>query len=631
MSVPSVRAALLGAVLLAPGAAAQHRPDAATDSSVFRPLDLPTPNQYRSASGAPGPRYWQQRADYRIEATLDTAQEVLSGRVVITYRNHSPDTLRHVWLQLDQNLYRPGSLGSFQNPGGSRWGARDFAGGIDLSEVRVGLARVRPYLWDTLMRLDLPRPLPPRGSVVLSMDWRFRIPEHGSDRMGRQGDLYQIAQWFPRMAVYDDVRGWNTQPYLGQGEFYREFGDYEVAITVPAGFVVAATGTLRNPVEVLTPTQRARLARAARDTAQVAIIGPDEAGRPVSRPRTDGTLTWRFRADSVPDFAWAASPRFRWDSESWNGVRCHAFYAPEAAAWRTAADMTCFAIREFSTRWLPYPWPQATSVAGPVGGMEYPMLVMVHAGGDERSVFGTIAHEQGHGWFPMIVHSQERLFPWMDEGLNTFIDGWADDARYPGTDSKAFYREQVERFRQQPGGVVPLMLPADRIPRALLGITAYRKPAYALHLLRDEVLGPEAFDRGLREYVRRWAFRHPMPADFFRTMEDVSGRDLGWFWRGWFYGTEPLDLAVEAVSSAPMEPSGYTVSVRIAARTGVVMPVTLRLTLAGGERRDIRLPETIWYGGSRYLYSIDLPERVVRAELDPLDRLPDRDRSNNAR
>lgn len=628
------RAALLcaAAASFALPAAGQHGPEAATDSSVFRPLDLPTPNQYRSASGAPGPRYWQQRADYRIEAVLDTAAEVLSGRVAITYRNNSPDTLRHVWLQLDQNLYRPGSLGSFQNPSDSRWGARDFQGGIDLSDVRVGATLVRPYIWDTMMRLDLPRPLAPASSITLGMQWRFRVPEHGSDRMARQGELYEIAQWFPRMAVYDDVRGWNTHPYLGQGEFYREFGAYQVSITVPAGFIVAATGTLQNPLEVLTAEQRRRLARAARDTAQVAIIGPDEVGTAASRPRTDGTLTWRFAADSVPDFAWAASPRFRWDSESWDGVQCHAYYAPDAAAWVTAADMTCFSIREFSGRWMRYPWPQATSVAGPVGGMEYPMFVMVHAGGDERSVFGTIAHEHGHEWFPMIVHSQERLFPWMDEGFNTFIDSWANDSRHPGTDSKAYYREQVERFRDQEGGVVPLMLPADRIPRPLLGITAYRKPAYALHLLRDEVLGPEAFDRAFREYTRRWAFRHPMPADFFRTMEDVSGRDLGWFWRGWFYGSEALDLAVESVASAPMSGAqGYTATVRIAARTGVVMPVTLRLRLADGQMRDVRLPESVWYGGSRYTFSMIVPQRVVRAELDPLDRLPDRDRSNNAR
>jgi len=625
-------AATAAALLLPAAALAQHRPDVSADSSVFRPLDLPTPNQYRSASGAPGPRYWQQRADYRIQAELDTAAEVLSGSQTITYRNNSPDTLRHVWLQLDQNLYRPGSLGSFQNPADSRWGARSFQGGIDLSDVRVGTTAVRPYIWDTLMRLDLPRPLAPGGSIVIGMSWRFRIPEYGSDRMAREGDLYEMAQWFPRMAVYDDVRGWNTQPYLGQGEFYREFGDYDVSITVPAGFVVAATGTLQNPVEVLTAEQRARLARAARDTGQVAIIGPDEVGRPSSRPRATGTLTWRFEADSVPDFAWAASPRFRWDSESWAGVQCHAFYQPDATAWITAADMTCFAIREFSTRWFRYPWPQATSVAGPVGGMEYPMLVMVHAAGDERSVFATIAHEQGHEWYPMVVHNQERLHAWMDEGFNTFIDTWANDSRYPGTDSRAFYRQQVERFRDQAGGVVPLMLPADRVPRDLIGITAYRKPAYALHLLRDEVLGPEAFDRAFREYTRRWAFRHPMPADFFRTMEDVSGRDLSWFWRGWFSGSEPLDLAVEVAATSPIDGGrAHTASVRIAARTGVVMPVTLRLVMTNGQVRDVRLPESVWYGGSRYVYTVVLPAPLARAELDPLDRLPDRDRSNNVR
>ena len=622
---------LLGAAALAVAAAApaaaQSMAGAGTDSSVFRPLELPTANVYRTASGAPGPRYWQQRADYRIEASLDTAAEVLSGSQTITYRNNSPDTLRSVWLQVDQNLYRPGSLGSFQNPSDSRWGARDFAGGMELSNVRAGGAAVTPYIFDTMARLDLATPLAPGASTTLSLSWRFRIPEYGSDRLARQGDLYEIAQWYPRMAVYDDVRGWNTQPYLGQGEFYREFGDYDVSLTVPASYVLGATGTLQNPLEVLTAAQRERLARAARDTAQIAIISAAEVGTAATRPRTTGTLTWRFQARNVPDFAWAASPRFRWDSESTRGVQCHAFYQPDATAWTTAADMTCFSIREFSDRWFPYPWPQATSVAGPVGGMEYPMFVMVHASGDERSVFGTIAHEHGHEWFPMIVHSNERLFAWMDEGFNTFIDTWANDRRFPGTDTRTQYRQQVERFRDS-SRVVPLMLPADRIPRTLLGITAYRKPAYALHLLRDEVLGPEAFDRGFREYIRRWSYKHPMPADFFRTMEDVSGRKLDWFWRGWFYGTAPLDLAVQGVTHAAAG-GATTATIRVAALTEVVMPATLRLTLANGQTREVRLPETVWYGGNGYDVVVPVPSEVTRAEIDPANRLPDRDRANN--
>ena len=617
-------------LLLAPAAAvAQTQPDPRGDTSAFRPIDLPAPNVYRTASGAPGPRYWQQRADYRIEATLDTAQKSIRGSETVVYRNNSPDTLRFVWMQVDQNLYRPGSIGAYNNPADSRWGVRGFQGGIDVSDVRVNGAAVRPYIYDTMMRLDLPHPLAPGGTAMLAMRWQFRVPEHGSDRMAREGELYEIAQWHPRMAVYDDVSGWNTLPYIGQGEFYRELGDFDVAITVPAGYVVAATGLLQNPAEVLTPAQRDRLARAARSAQQVAIITAAEAGTAAARPRTSGTMTWRWRAANVIDFAWAASPRFRWDSETLDGVQCHAYHQPDATAWTTAADMTCFSIREFSRRWLKYPYPQATSVAGPVGGMEYPMFVMVHASGPERSVFGTIAHEHGHEWFPMIVQDNERLYAWMDEGFNTLIDTWANDTRYPGTDTKAGYRAQYEQFRAA-GNDPVLLTPPDRLARTQLGIAAYRKPAYALHLLRDEVIGPEAFDAAFREYARRWAFKHPQPSDFFRTMEDVSGRDLSWFWRGWFYQATPLDQAVEEVTSAQAEGGAGTVATVKLVNHGLVMPVRLRLTLANGSRVDVRLPEQVWFGGDTYTYTSDpLPAAVTKVEVDHDNRMPDANRTNN--
>lgn len=618
------------AAIVAPAALfAQSVPDARGDTSVFRPLsELAAPNQFRGASGAPGPRYWQQRADYRIEATLDTAQKTIRGSETIRYRNNSPDSLRYVWLQVDQNLYRPGSIGSYLNPSDSRWGVGGFQGGIDVAAARVNGAAVTPYIHDTMMRLDLPRPLAPGATAELAMSWSFRIPEHGSDRMAREGELYEMAQWFPRMAVYDDVSGWNTLPYIGQGEFYRELGDYDVAITVPANYVVAATGLLQNPAEVLTAAQRTRLAQAQRSQQQVSVITAGEVGTAATRPGMTGTKTWRWRAENVIDFAWAASPRFRWDSASRDGVQCHAFYQPDAAAWVTGADMTCFSIHEFSTRWLKYPYPQATSVAGPVGGMEYPMFVMVHAGGDERSVFGTIAHEHGHEWFPMIVQSNERLYAWMDEGFNTFIDTWANDTRFPGTDTRAAYRAQYEQFLRA-GNDPVLMTPPDRLSRTQLGIAAYRKPAYALHLLRDEVIGAQAFDAGFREYARRWAFKHPTPADFFRTMEDVSGRDLSWFWRGWFYQATPLDQAVEAVTTTAGQNGGPArVAVRLTSH-GVVMPVRLRITLANGQTQDVRLPEQVWFGGNAYTYETEAPAQVTRVELDPENRMPDANRSNN--
>jgi hypothetical protein len=629
-TTPKLAAALAALALALPGAlAAQHAGEARGDTSVFRPLDLAAPNVYRSATGAPGPRYWQQRADHRIAASLDTAAHVVRGTETIRYRNNSPETLRFVWLTVEQNLYRPGSKGSFQNPSDSRWGARDFAGGMELSYVRAGGATVQPYVDDTMMRLDLPRPLGPGESVELELGWSFPVPEHGSDRMGRRGQLYEIAQWFPRMAVFDDVSGWNTEPYLGQGEFYREFGDYDVSITVPAGFVVAATGVLQNPGEVLTAAQRERLARAARTDEQVAVITAEEAGSAAART---GTRTWRFRAENVQDFAWAASPRFRWDSETWEGVRCHAFYEPEATHWTTAADMTCFAIREFSTRWFRYPYPQATSVAGPVGGMEYPMFVFVGSDDDEEGVFSTIAHEHGHEWFPMIVGSNERRYAWMDEGFNTFIDHWTGALRYPG-DTVQYTRPQVrqayESLRDR-GGDPVVNTPPDRIPRTSLGVGAYYKPALMLHMLRDVVVGPQAFDAAFREYVRRWAYKHPTPADFFRTMHDVTGEDLSWFWRAWLYTNEPLDQAVTSVTSTAAEGGGFTATVSLASLTPVPMPVRLRLELGNGESRDVELPETVWYGGMSYSYVARVPAAVTGVVIDPADTLPDRNRSNNA-
>ncbi|MFL5528079.1 MAG: M1 family metallopeptidase, partial [Gemmatimonadaceae bacterium] len=384
-------------------------------------IDWPGPNRYRSPAGAPGPDYWQQRADYTIVATLDTSTTEVAGSVQIRYTNNSPDTLRYVWLQVDQNLYRSGSKGSALFPADSRWGVRGFAGGFDLEDVRVNGTRTEPRIKDTMMRLDLPTPLVPRGGkAMISMQFAFRVPEHGSDRMGRDSALYEIAQWYPRMAVYDDVRGWNTDPYMGQGEFYLEYGDYSYSVTVPAGYVVAGSGVLQNPEEVLTAEQRRRLSAASRSSQVVQVITQSEAASDRTEQKS-GTKTWRFRAQNVHDVAWAGAPDFRWDATSWNGILTQAFYQfPKSGkAWEQAAEQTQWTIRQYSELFLPYPYPQATSVAGPVGGMEYPMFVMVGYGNDDpTSIFGTVNHEHGHEWFPMIVGSNERRYAWMDEGIN---------------------------------------------------------------------------------------------------------------------------------------------------------------------------------------------------------------------
>src|SRR6266542_3472752 len=455
----------------------------------------PGPNRYRSANGAPGPDYWQQRVDYRIHATLDTVAKSLFGRVTIDYLNNSPDTLRYVWLQLDQNLYRPGSMGSRMFPADSRWGVRGFSGGYDLSDVKVNAKTVTPRVHDTMMRLDLPEPLNPTRRAAITMSFRFNIPEHGSDRMGRDGALYELAQWYTRMAVYDDVTGWNTDLYLGQGEFYLEYGDIDFSITVPAGYTVAASGILQNGSDVLTAEQRARLAKAARTQAVVPVISTSEAR---ARP-TAGNKTWRFRAERVRDVAWAAAPDFRWDATSWNGILTQAYYQwPKAGkSWEGAAEETQWTIRHYSETFFPFPYPQATSVAGPVGGMEYPMFVMVHGGEDSMSVFSTINHEHGHEWFPMLVGSNERRYPWMDEGFNTYINTFAKELRWRDTvmieSMLANWKSAVDA-----GNDVPMMTAADNIPAASLGAVAYRKPAVVLLTLRNQIVGPRLFDTAFK-------------------------------------------------------------------------------------------------------------------------------------
>jgi hypothetical protein len=583
-------------------------------------MEWPGPNRYRSANGSPGPDYWQQRADYRITANLDTTFQAVSGSVQIRYTNNSPDTLRYVWLQLDQNLYRPGSEGSMLFASESRWGVRGFKGGYDLRDVRVNGEAVTPRIYDTMMQLTLPTPLVPKGgNVAVAMSFTFRVPEHGSDRMGRDGPLYEIAQWYPRMAVYDDVRGWNTDLYLGQGEFYLEYGDIDFTVTAPAGYTVAASGTLQNPRDVLTEAQQQRLARASKTQEVIAITSAAEA-----RPRvTPGTKTWRFRAEKVRDVAWAAAPDFRWDATSWNGILTQAYYEwPKAGkAWEAGAEQTQWTIRHYSQMLFPFPYPQATSVAGPVGGMEYPMFVMVAAGEDSMSVFSTINHEHGHEWFPMIVGSNERRYPWMDEGFNTYINTFAKELRWRDT---VMIGSMVDSWKAtvDAGNDVPLMTAADNIPAAALGAVGYRKPAVLLVTLRNQVVGPELFDAAFRGYVKAWAFKHPTPGDFFRTIENATGYDLSWYWRGFWYSTGVLDVGIDGVTQR--EENGQTLAVVSLHRaTSIVFPVRLRLKYANGTNGDFSLPENIWANGDKFDAQLTVPARVVGARLWPDPSVPD--------
>src|SRR6266568_2579888 len=613
------------------------------DTGPFRRLTLPTPNLIREGAGTPGPRYWQQRADYTIRATLDTATHTIAGSETLRYANNSPDTLHYLWLQLDQNIYKANSRGASLNPTDARFAGRGFEGGYTVQYVRavrrLGQASGRIPLATTdngtMLRVDLDRPLAPGGRAELELAYRFEVPEHGSDRMGREqfpgGWLYEVAQWYPRVAVYDDVRGWNTEQYLGQGEFYLEYGDFDVSITVPRSFVVAATGTLTNAVEVLTAGQRARLARAVRSDTTVAIITKAEVGQPSARPAGPRpTLTWHFTAKNVRDVAWAAAANFIWDASGYDGTLIQSFYPPEANPdWARSTEYARHSIKHYSEKWLRYPYPTAINVAGPVGGMEYPMIVFCgHRAGD-RALFGVTTHELGHEWFPMIVGSNERLYAWMDEGFNTFINIYSTMAFYHDTLLGRGDLRQWTRFAAT-GQDQPPMLPADRVDPQLLVEVEYSKPAVGLYLLRHHILDDSTrFDAAFREYMRRWAFRHPTPADFFRSMEDGLGEDLSWFWRGWFYRNDVVDQALDSVVVKPDSTGQKMARVYVSSPGALPMPLELRLTYAGGATEDVRLPVEVWYLGNAYVYERPVSADVVRVEVDPAHDFPDVRRANN--
>jgi hypothetical protein len=546
----------------------------------FRQLDevLPTPNMFRTASGAPGPMYWQQEADFVIDATLDDENQRLSGTATVTYHNHSPDTLTYLWMQLDRNRFTPDSdeqltetaedLERVPFQSLERWLARQtFDGGYDIRRVvdsrGVDLDHT---IVKTMMRIDLPRPLKPGDSFTFTVDWSFNINDTaiinsrtGAEFFEDDGNwLYEMAHWFPRMAAYTDYAGWQHKQFLGRGEFTLEFGDYTVNLTVPDDHIVAATGELQNPDEVLTEAQRRRLKEAETADAPVMIVTQEEAEANETTEPT-GTKTWTFFAEDVRDFAFASSRKFLWDAMGHdvegNRVMAMSFYPKEGEPlWsRYSTHAIIHTLNVYSRYSFRYPYPVAISVNGPIGGMEYPMICFNGPRPEEdgtysaRTKYGLISviiHEVGHFYFPMIVNSDERQWTWMDEGINTFLQFLAEQE----------WEDEYPSRRGEPQDITGFMASRYQVPimtnsESLLqfGPNAYAKPATALNILRETILGRDLFDFAFREYSRRWMFKRPEPADFFRTMEDASGVDLDWFWRGWFYTTDHVDLAIDDV------------------------------------------------------------------------------------
>ena len=591
----------------------------------------------------PGPKYWQQKADYDLKATIDTAAKRVNGSMTLRYTNNSPDTLRYIWLQTEQNAFKSGSLNSYIFPPNSRFGALNFEGG-DIFErfdqlsgpaakpIRTPLS---PRDNGTVTRVDLVGPLAPGQTATFDVAWHFNVPEHGADRMGRDGALYEIAQWYPRLAVYDDLRGWNTEPYLGQGEFYLDYGDYSLEVTVPAGYVVAATGALENAREVLTSAQITRLAQAAKTDKTVNIITEAELKSGAARLKTTGMLTWKFRSKNVRDVVFAASPNYLWDATSWNGHMAYGYYRPTAIdTWKESADMARMSIQEYSERWFAYPWPQITAVEGPISGMEYPMVAMENKSADKYDLYNVVTHEVGHMWYPMIVGSNERMHMWQDEGFNTFINYFSEARRFPEKgDYTARVRSDretaVERFMQA-NIDQPLEINPDRINPNYLGENAYVKTAVGLSLLRDEILGPGAFDDAFREYTRRWAFKHPTPEDFYKTMEDASGRRLDYFWREWFLENHHFDQAIDTVVQRQFDAADSVVVV-FSNRARGVLPIHVRFTFDDGSKQDFAYPAEVWSTNtSQYLRKYGFNgKKVAKIELDPDHRLVDLNRANN--
>ncbi len=551
-------------------------------SDKFKQLEenLPTPNDYRTASGAPGNRYWQQRADYVIDVEIDDANQRLIGKETITYKNLSPDTLSYVWVQVDQNIFAKDSLSqktqtspNFTTEDGlpisavELLAARTYDGRVNITSVRDARNNnLKTMLNETMLRVDLPAPLAPNGTFVFSIDWNYAINNQrvfggraGYEYFPRDGNyLYEMAHWFPRMAAYTDYQGWQHTQFLGAGEFTLEFGDYTVRITAPNDHVVTATGVLQNPREVLTAAQMQRLKQAETAKEPLKIITNEEAKANESSKPT-GKKTWIFKGDNVRDFAFASSRKFIWDAQGHNvggnKVMAMSFYPNEGnPLWeKYSTHAIIHTLNVYSRYTFNYPYPVAISVNGPVGGMEYPMICFngprprpdgTYSAQTKYGLISVIIHEVGHNYFPMIVNSDERDWTWMDEGLNTFVQFLAE----------AEWERNYPSRRGEPQNITDYMVSENQVPimtqsDSLLqfGANAYAKPATALNILRETVLGRENFDFAFKTYAQRWKFKRPEPADFFRTMEDASGTDLDWFWRGWFYSTDHVDISIENV------------------------------------------------------------------------------------
>ncbi len=698
----------------------------------FEQLDqlLPTPNEYRSSSGSPGPKYWQQRADYVISAELDDNTQRITGSEKITYHNNSPDVLTYLWLQLDQNIFAKDNMTSkteittVRDSASTRKMAQDLSlfdydGGFKIKGVADASGKALSYkINNTMMRVDLPQPLSPGKTYTFSVDWWYNIHDRmqGMNRNDLRSGLeyfpadgnysYIIGQWFPRMCVYDDVVGWQHKQFLGYGEFTLAFGDYDVNLTVPSDHIVAATGMIQNPNEVLTPQQLERFEKAKTSFDKPVVIATQAEAIAREKNRAKDKKTWKFRAENVRDYAYATSRKFIWDAQAvkiGNRTPLAMSYYPKEGnpLWEQESTKAVRAtLITYSKYTVDYPYPQATSVHHASIGMEYPMICFnghrprpdgTYSDRTKWGLVGVVIHEVGHNFFPMIINSDERQWTWMDEGVNSFVQYRTEVEFYPDMESRRGPASSVVSYMQgDPATKRPLMTNSEQIPQ--FGAEQYGKCSTGLNMLRETIMGPELFDKAFKEYSNRWAFKHPKPADFFRSMEDASAVDLDWFWRGWFYSTEVCDQELEQVKwfkvrkeSTPVENKGKKASegtigasgkspsdfsggpeyftvlptddrlyrefqnrvddkaiitrmenknfyeLKLTNRGGLVMPVIIEWTYKDGTKEIERLPVEIWRMNESSVTKVFMKDKeVAKVVIDPQTETSDINTDNNA-
>lgn len=605
-----------------------------------------------SASGQPGSKYWQNRADYQLTANLNEKNNEIIGSEILTYTNNSPDKISYLWLNVDQNTFKKDSRGKSITPiSGSRNGdkGQTFDGGHKIKSVKIiainnGKTIEKEAIFevsDTRLQITLPQDLNPNGGIVkLKIDFSFISPAFGSDRMGiletKNGKIFTIGQWYPRMCVYDDIKGWNTLPYLGAGEFYLEYGHFDVTITAPSNHIVVCSGELVNPSEVYTVEQQKRWEIASKSDKTIQIRSAEEITKSTSITNKTATLNWHFKIQNARDVSWASSAAFIIDAAKINlpsgkksiAIAAYPIESSGQEAWSRATEYTKAAIENYSNRWFEYPYSAAINVAGNEGGIEYPAIVFCDWKSNGQDLWDVTDHEFGHTWFPMIVGSNERLFAWMDEGFNTFINTLSSNEFNNGE-----YKSRVRNMHRGANVLTnpelePIMTAPDALKEANLGLLAYEKPSIGLVMLREQILGKEKFDKAFRVYIEQWAFKHPQPDDFFRTMENVSGEDLNWFWRAWFVNNWRLDQAITKIKYLKNDPKmGVIISIENLEK--MAMPVVLEIKTKSGATSRMKLPVEIWQRNIEWKFKYDSSEEIVSITIDPDLAFPDVNPSNN--